>query len=370
MPRMSAPLRIAILGGARSLHTKRWARRFVERGDSIAIYSLVPDSIPGVEVVDIYGHGVPGGIGVRRLLRRRRLGRLIEEFDPHLVQSFFLWPYGEWARTSGVRPVVQGAWGSDILVIPRRSAKRRRQISRIVAGADAITVNSVSLAEAVMALGAEPERVHEIGWGVDTDRFTGDDDAGLAEELGIAERPIVLSVRGHSPIYNLDIIVEAMPEVLRRVPEAAFLFMGHGPMTGALRARMGDLGVLDSARFRRFNEDELPAAFAVGSLSVSVPSSDSGRPTSLLEAMAARLPIVLSDVPGIRELLDQDQGAEIVPVRDPAATAAAIVRLLRDPKLREVHGARNRSVVMERASAADETAKCIALYRRLCGISD
>jgi glycosyltransferase involved in cell wall biosynthesis len=76
---------------------------------------------------------------------------------------------------------------------------------------------------------------------------------------------------------------------------------------------------------------------------------------------------VLSDVPGIRELLDQDQGAEIVPVRDPAATAAAIVRLLRDPKLREVYGARNRSVVMERASAADETAKCIALYSRLCG---
>jgi glycosyltransferase involved in cell wall biosynthesis len=56
-----------------------------------------------------------------------------------------------------------------------------------------------------------------------------------------------------------------------------------------------------------------------------------------------------------------------VPVRDPAATAAAIVRLLRDPKLREVYGARNRSVVMERASAADETAKCIALYSRLCG---
>jgi L-malate glycosyltransferase len=341
----------------------------VERGDSVAVFTLFPDPIPGVEVVDMYGRGIPGGLGVRRLWRQRRLNKLLEDFDPDIVQSFFLWPYGEWARISPVRPVVQGAWGSDVFVIPRRSAKRRRQISRIVSEADAVTVNSVSLAEGVVALGANPERVHEIGWGVDAERFTGLDDRGLSDELGIAGRPVVLSTRGHSPIYNLDVLVEAMPEVLRQVPEAAFLFMGHGPLTNQLRARIADLGILDSARFRRFREEELPAAFAVGSLAVSLPSSDSGRPTSLLEAMASRLPVVLSDVPGIRELVDQDEGAEVVPVRDPAATAAAIVRLLKDPVRRQAHGARNRSVVMERASAADETAKCVALYRRLSGIT-
>jgi L-malate glycosyltransferase len=366
---VSAPLRIAILGGARSLHTKRWARRLVEQGDRVTVYTLFPEPIAGVEVIDIFGRGIPGRLGVRRVWRQRRLRHLFHEFDPHLVQSFFLWPYGEWARTSGVRPVVQGAWGSDVFVIPRRSPKRARQISQMLADADAVTVNSASLAEGVVALGAERTRVHEIGWGVDVDRFTGEDDGGLADELGIAGRPIVVSTRGHKPIYNLDVIVEAMPEVLRQVPEAAFLFMGHGPMTDRLRARMARLGVLDQARFRRFTEDELPAAFAAASVAVSIPSSDSGRPTSLLEAMASRLPVVLSDVPGIRELVDQDDGAEIVPVRDPAATAAAIVRLLEDPARRETHGTRNRSVVVERASAADETAKCLALYRRLCGVT-
>jgi glycosyltransferase involved in cell wall biosynthesis len=285
------------------------------------------------------------------------------------MQSFFLWPYGEWAARSGVRPVVQGAWGSDVLVIPQRSAKRRAQIGRILSSADAVTVNSISLANGVVELGADPSRVHEIGWGVDIDRFTGRDDGRLAEDLGIAGRPIVISARGHKPIYNLDVIVEAMPSVLRLVPDAAFLFMGHGPMTDSLRRRMAALGVLESARFRRFPEDELPVAFAAGSVAVSVPSSDSGRPTSLLEAMASRLPVVLSDVTGIRELVDQGQGAEIVAVRDPAATAAAIVRLLQDHDRRAAYGARNRSVVSERANASDEAEKCLSLYRRLCGIS-
>ena len=355
------------MGGARSIHTKRWASRLVEHGHSVQVYTLFPDQMPGVEVVDVFGRGMPGGLGVRRLWRQRRLKELFREFDPHLVQSFFLWPYGEWARRSGVRPVVQGAWGSDVFLLPQRSPKRRRQITRILSGADAVTVNSASLAEGVIGLGAERERVHEIGWGVDLDRFTGHDDGRLAEQLGLAGRPIVLSTRGHKPLYNLDVIVEAVPAVLRSVPEAAFLFMGHGPLTDQLTRRLDQLGVLDHVRFRRFAEPELPAVFAAGSVAVSLPSSDSGRPTSLLEAMAARLPVVLADIPGIRELIDQDEGAEIVPVRDPDATAAAIVRLLRDAPLRERYGSRNRAVVAERANAVDETARCLALYRRLCG---
>jgi L-malate glycosyltransferase len=321
----------------------------------------------GVEVVDVFGRGIPGRLGLRRQWRKRRLRTLFAQFDPDLVQSFFLWPYGEWAAQSGVRPLVQGAWGSDVLVIPQRSARRRRQIGRLLAGADAVTVNSASLADGVVALGADRARVHEIGWGVDVDAFTGRDGAAVAEELGLAGRPIVLSTRGHKPIYNLDVIVEAMPDVVRQVPDVAFLFMGHGPMTDQLRSRVAELGLLEHVRFRRFAEHELPFAFATAAVAVSVPSSDSGRPTSLLEAMASRLPVVLSDVPGIRELIDQDHGAEIVPVRDPAATAAAIVRLLGDAELRRRHGERNRSVVVERANSADETEKCLELYRRLCG---
>jgi glycosyltransferase involved in cell wall biosynthesis len=362
------PLRIAIMGGARSLHTKRWASRLVEHGHAVQVYTLFPDPIPGVDVFDVFGHGLPGGIGVRWLWRRMRLQSLLNEFDPDIVQGLFLWPYGEWARASGDRPVVQSAWGSDVYVLPQRSPRRHRQISRVLAEADAVTAHTASLAESVVALGAAPDRVHPIGWGVDTDRFTGHDDGTLARELGLEGRQIVISSRGHKPIYNLDVIVEAMPEVLSRVPDAAFLFMGHGPMTDQLKTQMGDLGVLEHARFRRFTEPELPRAYAAGTLSVSVPSSDGG-PASLLEAMASRLPVVLSDVTGIRELVDQGEGAEIVPVRDPGATANAIVRLLNDPQLRSSHGERNRSVVMERANAAVETQKCLALYRRLCGES-
>jgi glycosyltransferase involved in cell wall biosynthesis len=81
--------------------------------------------------------------------------------------------------------------------------------------------------------------------------------------------------------------------------------------------------------------------------------------------MASRLPVVVSDLPAIREMVGEGEGAEVVPLRDPVATAAAITRLLADDALRERYGERNRRVVAERADAQDETRRCVELYRRL-----
>lgn len=364
---MSEPLRIALVGPGRSIHTQRWARRLADRGHEVHLFTEAPEPVPGVEVHDILGHRIPGGIGLRKLWRRRHLRRRFEALQPDVVHAHFLFPYGEWAWRTGSRPLVLQAWGSDVLVIPERSAERREWAQRLVGGADAVTVNSRVLREAVLRLGAPSERVHEIGWGVDTQRFSGVRDRSVVDRLGLAGRPVVASPRLHKELYNLDVLMDAVPLVQRDVPDAAFLFMADGPDTEALRAQAERLGVADSVRFARFDERELPAAFAGCELSVSIPSSDSGRPSSLLEAMASALPVVVSDLPGIRELIDQGEGAEIVPLRDVQATAAAIAGLLSDDGLREQMGARNRTVVSERADAARETDRCIDLYRRLSG---
>ena len=364
---MTEPLCIALVGPGRSIHTKRWARRLADRGHDVHLFTEAPEPVPGVEVHDILGRGIPGGIGLRKLWRRRHLRRQLDELDPDALHAHFLFPYGEWAWRTGRRPLLHQAWGSDVLVFPDRSAEKREWAERLLGDADAVTVNSAILRDAVLRLGAPADRVYEIGWGVDTQRFSGDRDRSVVDELGLAGRPVVASPRLHKEIYNLDVLMDAVPLVQQSVPEAAFLFMADGPDTEALRTQAERLGVSDSVRFARFEEDRLPAAFAGCDLSVSIPSSDSGRPSSLLEAMASSLPVVVSDLPGIRELIDQGEGAEIVPLRDTEATATAIARLLADDELRTRMGARNREVVRERADAAHETDRCVDLYRRLSG---
>jgi glycosyltransferase involved in cell wall biosynthesis len=362
---MPDQLRVAILGSGRSLHTKRWARRLAERGHEVHIYTVFPEPVEGVHVHDVLGRRLPKGTGVRKLWRRRHLRRELADLDPDIVQTQNLWPSGEWAWRAGKRPVVQGVWGSDVLVIPKTDPSKRKLAQTLLREADAITVNSDGLKRGVTDLDVPAELVHRIGWGVDTRvRYTGERDRSLIDTI-FPGRPVVASPRLHKQLYNLDVIMATIPLVQREVPDAAFLFMAYGVETEALRRQAEELGVTDSVHFRRFTEDEVPLVFAGSELTVSVPASDTGRPTSLLEAMAARLPIVLADLPAIHELIDQGDGAEIVPLRDVGATAAAIVRLLNDEGLRRRYGDRNREVVVREADATVETDRCIELYRRL-----
>ncbi len=357
-------LRIAIVGPGRSVHTKRWARRLAERGHEAHIFTEQPEPVEGVEVHDILGGRIPGGIGVRRLWRRRHLRRELERLAPDALHAHFLWPYGDWALRTGVRPLLHQVWGSDVLVMPEQRRGGHERTAALLAAANAVTVNSDALVRAVAGFGVPDERIHRIGWGVDTARFSGERDRSLVDEI-FPGRPVVASPRLHKELYNLDVLMEAVPLVQRSVPDAAFLFMAHGALTDRLREHAAALGVAGSVHLRRFDEEELPLAFAGSDVSVSIPSSDTGRPTSLLEAMASRLPVVLSDLPAIRELVDDGDGALIVPQRDPAAVAAAIVRLLEDGELRARFGDRNRAAVCERADAARETDRCIELYRQL-----
>jgi L-malate glycosyltransferase len=363
LPRVPEPLTVAIIGNAASLHTRRWARRLADEGHETHLLSEFRPTgpVPGVVWHDILGRRLPHGVGVRRLWRRLHLRRLVRSLDVDLVQTQFIWPYGDWALRTGFRPLVQGAWGSDVL-LPRPD--RRERIGRIVRAADAVTANSDSLRRAVIGYGVDPARVHLIGWGVDTERYSGRRERSLIDTI-FPGRPVVVSPRLHKDLYNLDVLVDAIPLVQREVPDAAFLFMAYGPLTGELQARAHTLGVASSVHFQRFDEADVPLVFAGADVSVSIPSSDTGRPTSLLEAMASGLPLVLSDLPGIRELIDQGDGAELVPLRDPAATASAIARLLRDADLRRAYGERNRRMTVERADAGRETDRCIELYRRL-----
>ena len=150
---MPDQLRVAILGSGRSLHTKRWARRLAERGHEVHIYTVFPEPVEGVHVHDVLGRRLPKGTGVRMLWRRRHLRRTLHALDPDIVQTQNLWPSGEWAYRAGQRPVVQGVWGSDVLVVPKTDPQKRALAQTLLREADAITVNSDGLKQGVTDLG-------------------------------------------------------------------------------------------------------------------------------------------------------------------------------------------------------------------------
>ena len=137
-------------------------------------------------------------------------------------------------------------------------------------------------------------------------------------------------------------LVEAAGILSRRGGRARFVLAGEGPLESDLRAAAGREDLAGRFEFLPWQAD-VPA-FLSGLDAFALPSRFEGLPFSLLESMAAGVPPVASDIPGVSEVVEDGRSGLLVPSQDPAALADALGRLEREPALRRSlgEGARRR----------------------------
>jgi len=111
-----------------------------------------------------------------------------------------------------------------------------------------------------------------------------------------------------------------------------------------------------------WQRNDMPQVYEQAQI-VCLPSYREGLPKSLLEAAACGLPIVTTDVPGCREIVRDGDNGFLVPIRNAAALADAIAKLLMDPVLRRRMGERGRQRVLEEFSQEQVIRETLALYR-------
>jgi glycosyltransferase involved in cell wall biosynthesis len=154
--------------------------------------------------------------------------------------------------------------------------------------------------------------------------------------------PIVLSVARLIPGKGGVELVQALPRVLAEAP-CRLQLAGAGPELGRLRALAEELGVEDSVELPGYLEgSDLADAYRRAAIFALPTSLQEGFPLSILEAMAAGLPVVTTPSRGPADHLVEGRNALLVPAGDVSGLAAALVRLLRDAKLRRGMGAENR----------------------------
>ena len=206
--------------------------------------------------------------------------------------------------------------------------------------------------------------------GVDVRRFdVAVDRAALLRELGIpADARIVGNVARFVPEKDQATLVRAFARVLAAVPEAFLLLVGDGPlMDGAARLSQ-ELGIAGRVRLagRRRDVPQLLKLLDVFALS----SITEGTSISVLEAMAAEVPLVATAVGGNPALVTHGVTGLLCPSRDPEMLAARIVELLRDPAgSRALASAAKAKVVV--AHGLEATAAAYSnLYEELLGVGE
>jgi glycosyltransferase involved in cell wall biosynthesis len=113
-------------------------------------------------------------------------------------------------------------------------------------------------------------------------------------------------------------------------------------------------------------QSDIPAVWAQSHIAV-LPSYREGLPRTLLEAAACARPIIATDVPGCREIVQHEYNGLLVPVKDPTALARAIGRLITDQDLRHTMGRKGRELVQCEFAESIVVHKALDLYRSMLG---
>ena len=326
-------LRIAYLGDPGSVHLRRWAGWFAARGHDVHLVAPIgvqapppPDGI----AIHLF-RGLPAsGIGLAAVRHSRtELRRALAEIEPDLLHAHYARRPAWHAWLSGHRPYVVTVWGSDVLVTGRMTALGRIATRLALRSAAVVTAAADATASAAVALGARRDRLRRIGFGVDLARFApGPPDASLRAELRLGPGRIILSPRALTPLYRHDTVLEAFAEL----PDDTLLVVSGMNADPAYRAhleeRAGSLGVADRLHILpTIEHGKMPGLYRAADAVVSVPESD-GEAITVLEAMASGVPVVVSDLPGVRERLTQEAPQLIVPVGDAGATLRALRAVL------------------------------------------
>jgi glycosyltransferase involved in cell wall biosynthesis len=199
------------------------------------------------------------------------------------------------------------------------------------------------------------------GSGVDTDRF-----APCPEPAG---KPIVMLASRLLWPKGVGVFVEAARQLLRAGVEARFVIVGEGDEENPSSIPRSQLEAWNAEPGIEWwgRQTDMPAIYGQAQI-VCLPSHyGEGVPKALIEAASCGRPIVTTDAPGCRDIVEQGINGYLVPVRDSAAVAEAIQRLLGDPDLRLRMGRAGRNRVQKIFSIDRVIAETLAVYGALHG---
>lgn len=157
----------------------------------------------------------------------------------------------------------------------------------------------------------------------------------LAPEM-LPRRPgdrLVLSAGRLTEQKGYPYLLKAIPAILSAVPGARFYIAGDGELNASLQSMAKELGIQDSVVFMGMRTD-LPFLFPQFDLFV-LPSLWEGFPTVIMESMVSGVPVIATDIPGTRELIEHGKTGWLVPPRDPESLALAVTNALLHPTERE-----------------------------------
>ncbi len=296
-----------------------------------------------------------------------RMVAYLRRVRPVIVHGYLFWAY------------VLGTWAARLARVPI-VVSSRRSLGQFKAGkthylamerlANALTDVWIANAEAVRADAIRqekllPDRIVVIPNGVSPfDNGLPMDRQEIKDRLGIpTQARVILTVSNLISYKGHEVLLEAASRVIRDLPDALFLWAGDGLIRPELELKIQRIGLTGAIRVLGVRAD-VADLLRISELYVH-PSYQEGCPNAILEALAAAVPVVATEVGGVPEIVIHEHTGLLVRAGDPDRLATAILQMLSDPRQARTMAEKGKADVLVRFSVEGMVRATETLYSKL-----
>jgi glycosyltransferase involved in cell wall biosynthesis len=349
-------VRICFVAEAKSVHTRKWVRYFLEKGHEVLVLSKENVPIPGARVLPALRVTSRNWL-VRKfeVLRNTWSFRsIVRAFEPdiihvHSISTSLLWYWG-------VRNLFVSPWGSDIIDHYSSETKRTFYNRLVFRQAQVITATSPFLADVTRRY--TDKEVHVVPFGVDCQTFRPAKRSNMTSTVTLGFAKYLKEKSG--PEY----LIRAMEMIVRQYPQTRLLVAGSGELHSKLETLTQQLGLTRNVSFLGAIEHRRVPEFLKKVDIFVMPSIREGFGVAAVEAQAMEIPVVATRVGGIpKVVLDGETGILVEPWNS-EQLAQAILTLIGNPALRRQMGERGRKHVLANYRWEDNAALMEKLYHR------
>lgn len=351
-------MKVALLAPSKSIHTHKWALFYQQQGIDVKVITFKdhysPENAKEVETW-VLPKWFPGKFSY--ISSVFALKKQLASFQPDILHAHYVSSYGFVGALANYYPFYVSVWGRDIYQFPQQHAINRTIVEFTLKKADVICSTSHVMAAETKKY--TDKHVEVTPFGVDLSIFR-------PMETEKKDTVTIGTVKALSDKYGIADLIKAFAIVHEQYPQTALLIVGDGPQRKQYEQLAETLGIRHVTTFTgRVPNTDVPNY--INKMDIfAVPSTEDSESfgVAAVEAMACGVPVVVSNVGGLPEVVKKDVTGLIVPKENPEALAAAFQRLLGDAHLRHQMGKNGIQHVKEHYDWIDNANGMLKLYEK------
>lgn len=350
-------MKIIILAPSNSIHTHKWALFYKARGIDVKVVTFHDhysnDNAQEVETIKL-PKLLPGKLSY--LSSVFALKKILKEHKPDILHAHYVSSYGfVGALANYDKPFYISVWGRDIFQFPQLSGLNHKITEFTLRKADVICSTSHIMAAETNKY--TNKKIFVTPFGVDMNKF---------KPLSVQkpENIIVGTVKALSDKYGIGDLVKAFAAIYQKNQNTELLIVGDGPQKEEYKQLAKDLKIDHVTTFTgRVPNDQVPAF--INKMSVfAVPSTEDSESfgVAAVESMACGVPVVVSNVGGLPEVVKEGETGFVVPKESPDELAEAMNTLINDEEKRTQMGTAGIAHVKANYNWVDNANGMLELY--------